>query len=261
MSEFIARDGVRLHYTTQGDGGTPVICLHCLGADASSWDGVWSMCGDSFRWIGLDLRGHGRSSRMLCKMTAEILARDVLDLADALELKEFSIAGHSMGGKVAMRLAALAPKRILSLILIGSVGPGPVPLERSIMEDFVSRAHDFLFVRDFFRPWFRHWPCAEVNAYLAKVTITPQWALKLACEMAIYTDIAREVGVLSQPVLAVIGSNDPVYGIEYQQRAVVPHLANSRQVLISDCGHGMILERPREIALHIDSFLVPSLSR
>jgi pimeloyl-ACP methyl ester carboxylesterase len=261
MSEFIARDGVRLHYTLQGDGEMPVICLHCLGADASSWDGVWRTCGDGFRWIGLDLRGHGRSSRLPCKMTAEILARDVLDLADALGLKEFSVAGHSMGGKVAMALGALAPKRISALILIGSVGPGPVPLARSIMEDFVFRAHDFLFVRDFFRPWFRHWPCAEVNAYLAKVTVTPQWALKLACEMAIYTDIAREVGILSQPVLVVTGANDPVYGMEYQRDAVMPFLSNARQVLIPDCGHGLILERPREIALHIDSFLVPSLSR
>lgn len=186
--------------------------------------------------------------------TNERLARDVLQLADALGVVRFVVCGHSFGGKVAMRLAALAPERVAGLVLIGAVGPGKVPLTCEAVDPILDRATDVAFVRESFRPWFSVWPRPELDRSLENFARTPGWAHRAVCEIALWTDITAELTSLSAPALLIAGEHDPVYGPAYRREAVMPVLAHAQMATI-DCGHGLILERPEEIATQCERFL------
>lgn len=257
---FVTDDGIRLHYEERGRGDVSVIYLHWMGGNTGTWRELWNALEPAARCrhIALDLRGHGRSHREPCRFTHERLARDVLNLADHLGLTRFAVVGHSGGGKLALYLAAMAPARISQLVLLGPVGPGQVPLERTAVDNALQRAHELPFVREFFRLWFQIWPREALDQALESFTRTPKWALRAACETTLWTDFSQEIAPLPHPTLLIAGAQDPLYGPAYQRVAVLPFLPHTRLIAIPACGHGLLLERPREIAGACAAFLAPS---
>jgi pimeloyl-ACP methyl ester carboxylesterase len=254
MPEFVADDGVRLHYVTRGRGPATVIYLHGMGGHGRLWGGLWQELGlRHYRHVALDCRGHGRSHREACTFTNRRLARDVLNLADALGIERFVVVGHSFGGKVALQLAALAPGRVHGLALLGAVGPGKVPLERKAVRAMLRQIHDLTFLCATLRNWYTVWSPA-VHRWLASMSETPAWTVHRVCEIALWTDLPSSCFHLSTASLLVCGRHDPVYGPAYQKRSVRPALPQARLVTV-DCGHGMMLERPAEIAAHLARFL------
>ena len=126
---FTTSDGVRLAFQVEGE-GRPVILLHGF---LSSGDRNWSSPGlvgalvEAGRQVILpDARGHGRSEAPTdpAAWPADVMARDVVELADFLGLTDFDLAGYSMGGRTAVRavLGGLAPRRLL----IGGMGESAI---------------------------------------------------------------------------------------------------------------------------------------
>jgi pimeloyl-ACP methyl ester carboxylesterase len=227
-----------------------------MGGAAAAWNALGdALDAQKYRLVALDFRGHGQSHREPCSFTIDRLARDVTQLVDELKVERFAVAGHSFGGKVALRVAALVPRRVTGLALIGSVGPGLVPLERPMMEGILRRAAELDFIREVFRPWFGVWPQTEIDEAIATFTQTPVWALRAVCEAALWTDITADVPVIGVAALVIVGADDPVYGPAYQAQAVRPFVPHAVMVTIAGCGHGLILERPADIARHLDPFL------
>ncbi len=232
-----------------------MICLHWLGGDATTWR-PWARALDParVRTIALDFRGHGGGNPAAVPLTTARLAEDAIELADALGLDRFAIAGLSFGGKVALQVAALAPSRVAGLLLFGALGPGLVPLDRAMVEPLLQRAADLAFVRECFRPWFKVWPNEELDRYLQGFSRTPAWALRAVCEAALWSDLSAEIPRLALPALVVAGGCDPVYGPDYQCSAVLPFVPAARMVTL-DCGHGLVLELPGETAALSAEFL------
>lgn len=79
--------------------------------------------------ILVDVRNHGQSPRSL-SMTYPEMANDIFELADSLNIQQFSILGHSMGGKIAMTCALQQPERINKLI-IADIAPTSYPDKHS----------------------------------------------------------------------------------------------------------------------------------
>jgi len=255
MPEFLTDDGVRIHYVIRGDGPCTVVYLHSMGGDCVNWRDLWgAMDPHRYRHVALDFRGHGCSTREPCEVNNERLSRDVMNLADALGIERFSVVGHSMGGKVGMKSAALAPDRVFALALLASTGPGFVPFKREDVAGFMSTYHDMAVTQAFFRPWFKVWPSPAVDGFVRSFAALPDWALHAAAEMAIWTDLTPSVHGLALPMLSVAGADDPVYGSAYQCEAVLSVFPHARLVTVPDCGHGMMLERPVEIAAHLQAF-------
>lgn len=256
MPELITDDGIRLRYLERGAGSTTVIFLHWMGGHAEMWTDLWDCFpSPAYRFIALDARGHGRSEPRPSSFDVHRIARDVVKVADTAGAQRFVLVGHSFGGKVALCAASLEPARVASLVLMGSVGPDLVPVERDLIDGILARASDEPFVRETFRAWFHVWPSPALDRALAQWSRTPAWALRAVAECAIFTDISAEVGMVSAPALVIAGADDPLYGPVYQVQAVQPFLRNARNVAIPGCGHGLILERPVEIAAEIDTFI------
>lgn len=254
MPDFTTDDGVRLHYETRGQGPL-LLCLHGMGGDALVWEPVWAALGtEPLQRVALDFRGHGRSERNPSAFTIERLAHDVLGLADALGAKRFALLGLSFGGKVALQVAALAPSRVRGLVLAGSVGPGPVALARDAVEPLLARFGDVDFLRELFRSWHVVWPSPDIERWLHAFAATAGWAHRAVCESALWTDLSAQIGRLGTPTLLIAGAHDPVYGPEFQQSAVRPSVPRADLTTLN-CGHGLILERPAEIAALTGDFL------
>ncbi|MCA3443968.1 MAG: 3-oxoadipate enol-lactonase [Rhodobacter sp.] len=106
-----------LHYRLRGpESGLPVILLNSLGTDLRMWEGVADRLPD-LRLIGMDKRGHGLSATPTDDWTLDDLAADALALMDHLGISRAMVAGCSIGGMIAQRMATLAPDRVAGLFL------------------------------------------------------------------------------------------------------------------------------------------------
>ena len=255
MPHVITDDGVVLHYSIRGGGPLTVICLHCMGGCAADFDRLAEALPPAlYRVIALDVRGHGESDARPVEFSPQRLIRDVLHLANAVGAQRFAVLGHSFGGKVALALAAREPDRIAGLVLLAPVGPGRVPFERETVATILQRAHDAAFIADCFRSSFRPDREAVVQGWARQFARTPVWAHQAVCELAMWTDLSAQIGVIAAPALVVAGSHDPIYGLTYQRASVVPCLTQATLVA-ADCGHGMMMESVQEVADLCHAFL------
>jgi len=100
-----------------GADGPPLIVMHGLFGSARNWAGIARTLSETHRVHALDLRNHGASPRA-SSMTYEEMAEDVAGFIDGAGLKDPVVLGHSMGGKVAMRLALDQPGLLKGLIVV-----------------------------------------------------------------------------------------------------------------------------------------------
>jgi pimeloyl-ACP methyl ester carboxylesterase len=97
---------VELATTAHGERGTPLVILHGLLGSARNWTTIAKRLGETYRVFALDLRNHG-TSPWAPTMTYDDMAEDVRAFIEDNALDPAILLGHSMGGKVAMRLALL----------------------------------------------------------------------------------------------------------------------------------------------------------
>lgn len=120
-SKFVVVRGDSLHVRLRGQ-GPPIFLLHGSFASLHTWNDWEDSLSLRFRTISLDFPGHGLSGPSPRKhYSTDDYATSVLALADALEIDTFSVAGNSMGGAVAYKLA-IRSGRVNKLILVDAAG-------------------------------------------------------------------------------------------------------------------------------------------
>lgn len=94
----------------------PVLLLHSLGTTLTMWDPQAEALAKRYRVIRMDMRGHGLTEAPPGPYTMAMLAQDALALLDALGIGRAHVGGVSIGGRIALEMAATAPGRVLSLM-------------------------------------------------------------------------------------------------------------------------------------------------
>lgn len=107
---------VELNFQDTGGQGTPLIVVHGLLGSADNWRSHVKQWQERWRVVSVDLRNHGHSPHAH-GMSYREMADDLLALMDRLRIDKAHLLGHSMGGKVVISLARLAPERVVSLIV------------------------------------------------------------------------------------------------------------------------------------------------
>lgn len=140
--QFVDTPWLRIGYEESGPpGGVPIILLHGFPDDARAYDGVvLPLASAGFRVLVPYLRGYGptrfrdATAQRMAQQAA--IGQDVIDLAEALRLPPFAVAGYDWGGRAAAIAAALHPDRVRAAVLIGGytiqntlVTPAPGPPE------------------------------------------------------------------------------------------------------------------------------------
>ena len=106
-----------------GDGGDPVVSLHGITAQHRAFNAVAGLLAPARGLVGVDLRGRGDSEKPDAGYGLEAHAGDVIRVLGHLGLEDAVLAGHSMGGFVALKTALLYPDRVRALVLIDGGWP------------------------------------------------------------------------------------------------------------------------------------------
>jgi lipase len=114
---------VELAICRAGEAPDPVVCLHGITAQHRAFNAAARYLGPSRGLVGVDLRGRGDSDKPESGYSLEAHAADVLRVLDHLSLERAVIAGHSMGGFVALKTALMFPDRVRALVLLDGGWP------------------------------------------------------------------------------------------------------------------------------------------
>ena len=115
-----------------GDDGPPVVIMHGLFGGARNWTSIAKRLAQANRVFALDLRNHG-ASPWSDDITYPLMAEDVRAFIEAQQIEPVTLIGHSMGGKVAMRLA-LEYRDLVDRLVVVDIAP--VAYEHSFDEFF-----------------------------------------------------------------------------------------------------------------------------
>ncbi|MEO6204493.1 MAG: alpha/beta fold hydrolase [Mycobacteriales bacterium] len=119
--------GNDVHYAESGadTGGPVVVLLHGIASRSAQWVEVMETLGQTCHVIAPDLLGHGESAKPRGDYSLGAHACGIRDLLAALGQQRITLAGHSLGGGVAMQFAYQFPERVERLVLVSSGGLGP----------------------------------------------------------------------------------------------------------------------------------------
>lgn len=236
----IERDGVALAYEEAGSGDPTVVLIHGWGNDRGALAPQSDSLRATHRVIAVDLRGFGESSKPVEGYAVEDHADDVAFLTDRLGARSFVVIGHSMGGLVALDVAARYPERVLGTVILESfVAPSEAALVG--MREMLGRLqHD----EDFPVRLMTHLLGDRVHPeqrarMLAVVTACPRHVLVAAFEgMLAYASRAAASRVRGP--LLYVGTDTP-YADEEELRRACPQVVIER---LSGRGHYFPLEAP-----------------
>ena len=116
----LARDGMRLFYEETGGGSPPLLLVHGMNCDHSFWEPQRNHFGGRHRIVAVDVRGHGRSDKPVGDYGMRSLASDLVWLAERIGVRNPVVIGHSMGGVIALELAASFPEVPSAIIILDS---------------------------------------------------------------------------------------------------------------------------------------------
>ena len=228
-----------LHHVAEGD-GPPLLLSSSLGTTHRMWDPQLPALASRHRVIRYDHPGHGRSPAG--PRTVEGLAREVLALADELELGSFGFCGLSLGGMVGMWLAVNAPERVERLVLC-CTAPALPPREQWLERAAVVREHGVEAVADaVVGRWFTN-RFRDRTPWRAMLVATPREGYARCCEAIADLDLRDDLGRIEAPTLVVLGREDPVVTRNAKRR-----LASIRgaRVVELDAAHLANVEQPDE---------------
>ena len=130
--------GKSINVLSMGEGAAvPMVFIHGFGGDLNTWLFNQETLAAERPTHAVDLPAHGASAPVVGDGDIADLAAAVLATFDALDLERAHLVGHSLGGALALWLAATAPQRVQSLSLIAPAGLGP-EIDGEYVKGFLS---------------------------------------------------------------------------------------------------------------------------
>ena len=238
--------------TTDLGHGDPWVLLHSFPIDRRMWSAQCSaLAARGHRAIAADLPGFGDAPRMTREPpTLDGYVDAVLATLDALALDRVTLVGLSLGGYVALRLAARAPDRLRALVLADTRAAPDSPETRAgrVLNLGLVRARGPGALIDKMLP---HLLAAEAPAAL-RATLRG-WAVEQSVEgvtdallaMRDRADATATLATIGCPTLLVVGSRDTITP-PAEHTAMAAAIAGARREVIEGAGHLSNLERPAE---------------
>ncbi len=244
-----------------GDGDRPVlVLLHGLAGYALEWGALIAALRTDHRVIAIEQRGHGSSTRRPADTSLTAYVEDVVAVLDDLGAASAPVVGQSMGGHIAMMLAAHHPERVSRLVMIEAGLGGGDPGD---LEGLAS--------------WLRTWPVpfAEREDFLAFFGggrsvaegwadglekradgLWPQWdaeVLVRAISGVFDHEHLDEWSAVHAPVLLVRGEHGSIP--ERQVESMCALRPSTELAVIAGAGHDLHLEAPEALTPLLQRFL------
>ncbi|HVY90646.1 MAG TPA: alpha/beta hydrolase [Hyphomonadaceae bacterium] len=266
-------DGVRLHYTEDGNPADPTLVLvHGFAASVHAWRPWVDRLKDSYHLVALDLPGHGltetpRDYRASVDGNVELVDR----LARHLNVDRFVLAGNSMGGAVSIDYALTHPERLRGLVLVDAAGwPGDAaksgsgpPLVFQLMNNPIGRG-----ILKWFDP--RMFATGGLKAAYVDPNLVNKALVDRYANLALapgHRDVlltmnnqpsakitATDFGRISTPTLVIAGEQDKIIPVA-DSRAIAAAIPNAKLVTYPDGGHVPMEQLPDQSAKDLRAFL------
>jgi pimeloyl-ACP methyl ester carboxylesterase len=262
-------DGTRLHvHQYQSDAPTlgverAVLLVHGWPNSGRVWRPLAEalLLGGGVRLVAPDLRGFGQSDKPDAGYTCAQFADDVLAVADALDLTNYALVGHSMGGKIAQLAAARGPANLSALILLAPATlAGADPGEEKKAEQRAAHG-DPAKIEALVSAMAAHQLNKNDSALLIEdgLQATPPawngWINVMRGE-----DFAGEAASIAVPTLVLAGARDPLRSEDALRQGVAQRIAGAQFATLPGVGHLPHLEDPVALAALLLNFLDASLS-
>lgn len=253
-----AADGTKLHVRSNGAAGArPLLFINAMGTTLSMWDRQAAAFPDRLV-IRFDLRGTGASGPSASDWSTGRLAGDVVSILDHLGAGKADIVGSSLGGMVAMQLAATSPERVGAAVLANTTArlPNSSMWDERISQarreglDNISRATIGRWVGEDLA---REEP-ATVRQLEEDFAATPVDGYVGCCEVLRDSDMSPFLGAISAPTLVIAGWNDAASPLAASQflRDSIP---GAQLEVIPGSGHLSNIDQPRLFNEALASFL------
>ena len=225
--------------------GPPLVLVHGYGVSGQMWNRCMPYLAQERQVYIVDLPGHGRSTlsgawqlREIAPLLAQWLRR--------LELPPVALVGHSMGGAIAVHLAAYAPDLVERLVLVDAAC---LPLDRALPVMITRSA------RSMVQRGGGSYPLA-----MLRDTLKPRLRLlwQAAREMG-SSDYTAELATLTLPTLIIWGERDVLLPLT-MGKALAEALPHATFVTLPESGHRPPLSQPVEFSRLVLDFLSPTQS-
>lgn len=235
-----------------GGSGPAIVFLHSLAGNSRQWAAQLEHGRKTWRAIGMDLRGHGRSDPPSDgQYRIETQVADLDTVVEALGLERFALVGHSFGAGLALEYAAARPARVTHLVVADPIGDGtqtPAEEIRPFLEALDSPAYTETIEG--------YWSSiagsdgAVLERLLADLRATPRETVVRGLHAVMAYDPKPALSRLRTATLAVVTpANDFPYSM-HKVGSGLPHR------VIEGTGHWLQIERPVEFNRILDQFLV-----
>ena len=258
MTDAVDVGGCRIAYRVLGPADGPGLVLtHSIGWDHSMWAPQIEALRADYRIVAVDTRGHGQSGSPPGPYSLEMLAGDVVAAAKAAGLERFHIAGVSMGGQIALWVAAHRPELVLSVTAantaarIGDAAYWNARIE-AVRTDGMAAMRETVPAR--FAPGFPSahpdWYASAVEALLS----TDPEGYVGCCAALAASDLGGVLGSIGVPTLLIGGELDastPASDMERLHAAIV----GSRLRILEGAAHIANLDQPEVFTEELAKFL------
>lgn len=227
----------------------PMILIHGAGGSRLHWPGELRRLPTTTVYT-IDLPGHGRSEGQGCERITDY-AQAARAFLDAVGIERAVVAGHSMGGAIAMTLALHCADRVAGLALVGAgarlrVSPR---ILKMIRDDFAESVD--LITRFAWSPEAQP-ALVEIGRKSLRKT-DPGVVLGdfIACD---HFDVMDRLGEIAAPTLVITGVDDQMTPVKYAH-FLTESIPGAEQVILDGAGHMVMLERAKAVARAIREFL------
>jgi pimeloyl-ACP methyl ester carboxylesterase len=248
--------GTTIHYVEVPSQGAPLVLVHGIGMDWRVWQAVARRLVSRYHLYAVDLRGHGDSGKPTHGYSLAQYAADLEDLFEALQLRDATLIGSSLGGAVSAVVEV--PTELVSrrILVDPPLTLGPIRDEQMF--------------RDILR--LKHRPVEELRDYLAHLNPgAGQHAMRMMSEMwhrasdgviedlladpTGYYDMERELRNIESPTLLM--QADPTKGAVLEDknvRRVLSLLPHGAAVTVPGAGHAIHAYKPAEFVEIVERF-------
>jgi 3-oxoadipate enol-lactonase/4-carboxymuconolactone decarboxylase len=214
-----------------------------------------------FRVLRYDIRGHGATSVPPGDYSIEMLARDVLALADALGIRQFAWCGLSLGGMIGQWLGANAPTRVTALVLANTSPrfPDPTLMEtrrRTALESGMAALEASVMGR-FFSPDRLEANSVTVAGARRELVATDPVGYAGCCAAIRDMDQRSLLQSMHAPTVIIVGERDVSTPWQGHGEILAQHIAGARVERLPTA-HLSNLEAPRSFAAILARFLLPA---
>lgn len=238
-------DGNRMPYDVVGEGDVTVLLVHCWMCERSFWDAQVPVLAERYRTIAIDLPGHGDATDDRTTWKVAAYGDDVAGFIEALDLRNVVLVGHSMGGPVSLRAAALTDNRVRGIVAVDTLHDAEFVFPEEQMDSFIAafEADYPATCAEFVRQMF---PEQNAEAAMMHVQETGCGAERASIGVALMKDFGtidmsawfREAGV---PIRAINAAQPNPTRVETNRK-----YADFDAVLMEGVGHYPHMSRPRE---------------